>query len=524
MTQYLPIIVLSSILAFLVTPLTRWLAHRVGMVDQPGLRKTHRSPVPLLGGMALYIGVILAFILFGQRDWLTEGLGIFGGVTLMFFTGLWDDRYGMPARLKLAACVVAGLFLVAFGVQVKLFDVWWLDALITLLWVVGITNAANLMDNMDGLAAGLASVAGVFFFVLAALEGQGLVASLAAALVGSALGFLFYNLAPAVSFMGDAGSLTLGFLLAALGIKLRFASFPLGSTWMVPIVVLGVFIFDTTLVTLSRLRRGRSPFQGGSDHTSHRLAQIGLSPPRAVLTMYVAAVSLGALAILMTRLPALNANLIFGGLVFAGLVALFFFERIEPKLSGDPLLVLIPGGGGFASVLAAVSGVSRNLVVLIAPQRVNGELTPSRADVIEAYAGVAEEPAAVRALLERGLSDDWLDQIPALSRALRLAGAVIVLDVSQPELSPQAILAMRKAKAILLGPGDLDGNVRAMLAMPEFKSALDAPSRVVIQVETSSSVEPLPGTRFILLAQLSAELQKHLLHQAAARAKTQRIS
>jgi UDP-GlcNAc:undecaprenyl-phosphate GlcNAc-1-phosphate transferase len=124
--------------------------------------------------------------------------------------------------------------------------------------VLVITNAVNFMDNMDGLAAGIAAVAAVFFFVLAALEGQGLVASLAAALFGAALGFLFYNFAPAVSFMGDAGAFTLGFVLAVIGIKLRFVNHPLGSTWMAPLLVLGVLLFDMSLVVLSRLRRRRS--------------------------------------------------------------------------------------------------------------------------------------------------------------------------------------------------------------------------------------------------------------------------
>jgi UDP-GlcNAc:undecaprenyl-phosphate GlcNAc-1-phosphate transferase len=520
MTQYLPIVLASAVLAFLATPLTRWLAARLGMVDQPGLRKAHRAPTPLLGGLALYAGVTLAFVVFGQADWVTEGVGILGGATLLFITGLWDDRYGMPAGLKLAACAVAAVFLSAFGVRVQLFNVWWLDGLITVLWVVGITNAANLMDNMDGLAAGLTAVAAVFFFVLAALEGQGLVASLAAALLGSALGFLFYNLAPAVSFMGDAGSLTIGFLLAALGIKIRFLQFPLGATWMAPIVVLGVFIFDTTLVTVSRLRRGRSPFQGGSDHTSHRLAQLGLGGPRAVLTLYVAAVSLGALAITLTRLPVPAANLLFGLLAVAGLIALILFERVEPRLAGDPALVLAPGGGGAADALRAVAAVSRNVTVLLAPRRVDGVVQPGRAEVVEIIAALAEDPAAARPLLRRGLGDEWWLELPALGRALRLHGRVLAVgEVAGAEMEAEAVAALRQARLVIVGPGRADVNVRPLLDSAPVGAAL----RSVNGLRLWACDGPAPeagGLQAVARAALAQEVQRRLLQQAAARAKT----
>lgn len=370
--QYWPIIVAAGLLAFLVTPLTRILARRLGMLDQPGLRKTHRLPVPLLGGLAMYTALAVAFLAFGSPDWRLEGVAIVGGATLLFLTGLWDDRYGMPVWLKLAAQVVAAFVVMVVGVRVQLTSLWPLDWLLTLVWIVGITNAVNLMDNMDGLATGITLVAAVFFFVLAALEGQGLVASLAAALIGAAAGFLFYNFAPAVSFMGDAGALTLGFVLAVIGIKLRFVNHPLGATWMAPIVVLGVLIFDTALVSLSRWRRGRSIFHGGSDHTSHRLTQLGVAQPRAVLTLYLTAALLGAAAIFITRASVLMANLAFGALAAAGIAALVVMERVEPRLSGDPALVLIPGGGGLAEAVRAATRLSGEVVLLLAPRLLPG--------------------------------------------------------------------------------------------------------------------------------------------------------
>lgn len=540
MTQYLPILLASVLLAFLATPLTRILARRLGMIDQPGLRKAHRLPVPLLGGLAVYVALALAFILFGNRDWLAEGLGILGGATLLFLTGLWDDRYGMSARLKLAAQFVAAFGLVAAGVQVNLLGNGWLNTLLTVGWVVSLTNAVNLMDNMDGLAAGISAVAAIFFFVLAASEGQGLVASLAAALFGSALGFLFYNFAPAMSFMGDAGAFPLGFLLGVIGIKIKFIHFPLASTWMVPIVVLGVLIFDTSLVVFSRLRRHRPIFQGGSDHTSHRLVQLGISPPRAVLTLYVAAAALGALAFYLTRAPALTANSIFAALVVFGFFLLIAFDRIEPKLTGDPPIVLIPGGSGLVEALRAVTAVSRDIVLLIAPRQIDNQVYPTRLEMVEAIAELAEDPAAVRDFLNRGLSETWWRDVTPLNRVLRLGGFPLVvcdppvgfLPAPDPtytlsgEPAPQALSALRRAKLILLGPGDPETNLIPALVSPGMREALLAANGELLWIGAETELEkiahwlganPIP----VPLVFLQEELQKRLLKQAAAHSKTQ---
>jgi UDP-GlcNAc:undecaprenyl-phosphate GlcNAc-1-phosphate transferase len=540
MLKYLPIIIASAVVAFLATPLTRILAHRVGMLDQPGLRKAHRLPVPLLGGLAMYLALAVAFIAFGNRDWRAEGVGILGGATLLFLTGLWDDRFGAPAWIKLAAQVVAAIVVMAVGIQVRLLNIWWLDGLITLIWILGITNAVNLMDNMDGLAAGITLVAALFFFAMAALEGQGLVASLAAALSGAAAGFLFYNFAPAVSFMGDAGSLTLGFTLAVIGIKLRFIHYPLASTWMAPIVVLGVLIFDTTLVCLSRVRRGRSIFLGGSDHTSHRLAQIGMGPARAVLTLYITAVALGAVAIFITGSPAGIANAAFAGLILAGMLALAVLERIEPRLSGDPTLVLIPGAGGLVEAVRVATALSREVVLLLAPRQVAGQVRPARAEVIEALAAMAEDPAAVRGMLENGLGETWWENLNGLNRALRLNGLVWnvlprpVLDLPAPNprfelegaAQPEVVAALARARLILLGPGDPQANLIPVLLAPGVRAAATATRGLRLWVGTESDrslVEAWLGVQTPGPEQASweSEVQARLLGQAAAHVKTQ---
>jgi len=540
MQQYLPIIVISGLLAFLATPLTRILARRLGMLDQPGLRKSHRSPVPLLGGLALYLALAIAFFVFGNRDWRAEGAGILGGATLLFLTGFWDDRYGMPVWVKLSAQVLAAFSVMLSGIQVHLFNLWWLDGALTLVWIVGITNALNLMDNMDGLAAGITLVAALYFFAMAAVEGQGLVSGLAAALAGAAAGFLFYNFAPAVSFMGDAGSLTLGFILAVIGIKLRFVHYALPSTWSAPIVVLGVLIFDTTLVSLSRLRRGRSIFQGGSDHTSHRLVQIGLSQPRAVLTMYIAAAALGAAALFMIQAPPLISDAAFGGLVIAGLLTLEVFERIEPRLAGDPPLIIIPGGAGLAEAARAATRMSHEVVLLLAPRRQGGQVLPARAEVIEAVAAMAQEPAAVRPLLERGLAEAWWENLDSLNQALRLNGYVRLAlpepaddlppanaSFSLPGASqPDVIAAVLRAQLILMGPGDPAVNLIPVLVSPGIRQAMLAARGARLWVGAEAERAMLSAwlgqeTTASPAARWESDVQARLLRQAAGNVKTQ---
>jgi UDP-GlcNAc:undecaprenyl-phosphate GlcNAc-1-phosphate transferase len=505
MTQFLPIIFAAFVLALVATPVTRWLAGHLGMIDQPGVRKAHRSAVPLLGGMALYVAVTLAFVSFGRSDWISEGIGILGGATLMFLTGLWDDRFGMPARIKFGASAVAALFMIAFGVQVRLFDTPWLDWPITLLWVTGITHAVNLMDNMDGLAAGVTATASAVFLGLAVSTGQGLVASLASALLGSALGFLFYNFAPATSFMGDAGALPLGFLLAALGIQLQFRELPLATTWMAPILVLGVLIFDTTLVTVSRLRRGRSPFQGGSDHTSHRLVQLGLSRPRAVLTLYVVALVLGASAALLMRADPVTANGTFAALITGGLAMLWALDRVEPTLAGNPPTVLLAGSPGEPTLAAlrSVRGLSHDITVVVAN-------THPRDEVVALLAELSPHPAEARRMLPRALGDAWPNELAGIQSVLQHEGVVLLADEAEP--------ALRCARLIVIAPG-----TRALLDQAGLRAALQpahgALRRPVI-AWLGSAEDPARIGDVFTPAHLGRDLSRRLLQQAAGERKT----
>ncbi len=304
--DFLPLIVVGFAASLGLTPLTRQIAQRVGLMDRPSGRKVHRAPIPLMGGLAIYGAFLLALLLFGNWPAHIVELGaILVGATWLALIGLLDDRFDLSPRIKFPAQFAAAALVIASGIRVDLFNNPALDFLLTGIWIVGIINAINFLDNMDGLAAGVSAIGALFIFVLAFSQGQELVSRLAAALCGSAIGFLIYNFNPASTFMGDMGSLVLGFVLAVIGIKLRFTQ-PYQSTavsWMVPILVLGLPIFDTTLVVFTRLREGRSPLEGGKDHTSHRLVAMGLSHRLAVVNLYGACILLGIAAIVVSQAP-----------------------------------------------------------------------------------------------------------------------------------------------------------------------------------------------------------------------------
>jgi UDP-GlcNAc:undecaprenyl-phosphate GlcNAc-1-phosphate transferase len=310
MTPYLLIAFSALLLAIGSTPVMRRLALRYAVVDNPNARKVHATPVPLLGGAAIYVSFMLVLFFFGDRFYINQVIGIFVGASLMSLMGIIDDRWGLGSYIKLAGQLTAAGVLILSGVQIQIFGGWF-DITLTILWVVGITNAMNLLDNMDGLSGGIAMIAAAFFTLLAAMSGQYLVGALAAALAGACAGFLIYNWNPAHIFMGDAGSLFLGFLLAAVAIKLRFPSNTVTVTWLIPVMVLAVPIFDTTLVFISRLRRGKNPLTTpGKDHLSHRLARLTGSKREAVLLCYLLAGAIGLVSIFLTQAMQREAQIV----------------------------------------------------------------------------------------------------------------------------------------------------------------------------------------------------------------------
>jgi UDP-GlcNAc:undecaprenyl-phosphate GlcNAc-1-phosphate transferase len=329
-TTFMLIFASALVMAIGGTPLMRRLALRLGIIDRPNARKIHVDPIPLLGGLAIYGAFIAALLLFGNRFGLNELVSILVGASLVSFLGMWDDQRGLSPFLKLAGQFLAASILVLSGVYVGTFPWEALNITLTLLWVVVITNAMNLLDNMDGLSGGVGAIAAIFFLLLAAMNDQYLVGALSAALVGACLGFLIYNFNPASIFMGDAGSLFLGFVLAAVGIKLRFPDGIRIVTWMVPVLILGLPLFDTGLVIISRLRRGFNPLTTpGKDHISHRLVAMGYTRREAVLICYLICAGLGVIALFVTQATILEGYIVGGAVALAGLVELWRLEQVD---------------------------------------------------------------------------------------------------------------------------------------------------------------------------------------------------
>ncbi len=317
----------ALILAISSTPLARYLAPRLGLIDQPSARKVHQRPMPRAGGVVIVL-VSLAVVLSVQdRLEFQQLIGIALGGAFVSLLGLWDDRWGMRPLVKLFGQFFAAGILIVTGVTVRLLPDAWMNVGVTALWIVGITNAFNLLDNMDGLSSGVAAIVAAFFTLLAAFSDQSYVGALSAAVLGATVGFLIYNFNPASIFMGDSGSLFLGFVLAAVGIKLRFPDNVTFVTWMAPVLALGVPLFDTTLVVVSRLRRGLNPLTTpGKDHTSHRLVSAGFTTREAVLIHYLAACAFGVLAIFVTQASVLEGYIVGGVAALLSLLALIRLE------------------------------------------------------------------------------------------------------------------------------------------------------------------------------------------------------
>ena len=307
------------------------------MLDQPGKHKSHKVAVPYLGGLAIVVTFVTATILMSVLRPPHTGLGelmwVLAIAVLLAAVGLIDDLREVSPLWRLVAEVSAASIVWYLGNGTAVTTLEAVDLVLTVLWFVGVTNAFNLLDNMDGLAAGLAAISSMTIFAVAGTNGQFLVAGLAVALAGCTVGFLRLNFHPARIYMGDGGALFIGFLVAYLGIKLRFDGGRLVSV-LVPIFACSAAVFDTSLVVISRIRAGRNPFQGGQDHVSHRLVKLGLPVPAAVCTIYLGATGVGILSFAISRLEPVSAFLL-AGLVGATLTILGGFLLTVPVYTDD---------------------------------------------------------------------------------------------------------------------------------------------------------------------------------------------
>lgn len=313
MTVVILLIALSF--ALVVTPLVRQMALRLHFVAVPKSDRAHQSVTPLMGGVALYIGftaALLALVIgIGSIPnesipdatlTLGELLIVLACGTILAAVGLWDDWRALPSSSKLLLQVLPIVVLIlATDVRIDMPVPQVVNTLLSICWFLYVVNAVNYTDNMDGIAGMIATVAGMFFTVIAIINGQYLVAALAAAVAGVSVGFLRYNLFETERkiFMGDVGSLFLGYLLAVVGVKLTFTAESPWVTWPVPVLVLGVPIFDTALVFISRWRRGQSFLKGGTDHLSHRLHRLGFGRFGTPFAVGLLGSALGATAIII---------------------------------------------------------------------------------------------------------------------------------------------------------------------------------------------------------------------------------
>jgi UDP-GlcNAc:undecaprenyl-phosphate GlcNAc-1-phosphate transferase len=328
---------LGLVLSLIACLLSIVFARKTGLIDVPGREphKQHSQPTPVAGGIALFIVLIIGW-LFNIREF--GDLWKVAIPTLIIFgVGLWDDYRRVRFWVKLVVEIVAVGILIGFGIQVRVIQILFsglplllangLDILITMLWLVGMTNAYNFVDSMDGLATGIAIIASIFLAFTSLFSGQIALAHFMAFLAAACYGLHFFNSHPARLFLGDSGALSLGFLLATTSMLYNPQIFPQPSSWFVPVMILGLPIFDICLVIVSRLRRDRPIYQADRAHTYHRLVMLGFSATQAVSVLHMVSLLLGCLAFVALNQEPLIANIIFGSVVLAGIISIIILDN-----------------------------------------------------------------------------------------------------------------------------------------------------------------------------------------------------
>jgi len=308
--QYSILLTVVSVTAFVITPVFRSIARKLKILDYPGGRKLQANPVAYLGGLSIITPITLgSFLLLFTSLSIDLKQQLYLGLILpalaIAFIGLIDDVYQLPPWPRFISQSAVGLItafiLYSSGSGVEVFGNQLLNSVATIFWVVAIINALNFIDNMDGLATSISMVASLAMFTLAYLNNQYLVAALSLAIFASCLGFLFWNKRPASIYLGDAGALYLGFLLAAISIRIDLDNDSAPIRALVLILILAIPVIDTTQVVVSRIAKGKSPFQGGRDHISHLLLKRGLSQRLVLFILTTFAVLFAVVAIILAE-------------------------------------------------------------------------------------------------------------------------------------------------------------------------------------------------------------------------------
>ena len=321
----------ALLISFIATPVVKALAQKMGAVDVPkDGRRMHDHPIPRMGGLAIFFGFLLSTLLFVPMSQSLRGM-LLGGIIIVIL-GMLDDIYALPALPKLLVQIFAALVAVLHGNVIQVLSnpnifssnpywtlgIWAIP--VTVIWIVAITNAVNLIDGLDGLAVGVATISSLTMLVIAMLVSDGLVALMMAALAGGCIGFMPYNLIPAKIFMGDTGSTFLGFILATASIQGLFKFYTIVS-FAVPFLMLGLPLFDTCFAILRRVAKGQNPMSPDRSHVHHRLIDVGFNQKQAVAILYIISAILGLSAVVLTTSGALKAMALLCALCFAGAIA-----------------------------------------------------------------------------------------------------------------------------------------------------------------------------------------------------------
>ena len=345
----------AALIAFIATPVVKSLAFKVGAVDVPkDARRMHDHPIPRMGGLAIFLGFLLAVLIFVP---LTSAMGNSGaellsvstkgmllGAIIIVILGVFDDIYDLPAKFKFVVQIIAAIVAAVSGNVIDVIsnpnvfsqnpwlELGWLSYPVTIIWIVAVTNAVNLIDGLDGLACGVSTISSMTMLVIALLVSEVNVAVMMGALAGACLGFLPYNLNPAKIFMGDTGSTFLGFILATMSVQGMFKMYTIIS-FVVPFLMLGLPIFDTCFAFIRRIAHGQSPMHPDRSHVHHRLIDMGFTQKQAVGILYVISAILGLSAVILTTSGALKAMIFLLAMCAAGIVAgkIFLSNNDEGK-------------------------------------------------------------------------------------------------------------------------------------------------------------------------------------------------
>lgn len=346
---YIGVFLLAFLLANLATPIAKRIAFKIGAVAEPNERTIHKQAMPVGGGMAIYFGFTLTVLIFvpviGTKE-IGQFIGLIIGATVITIIGLLDDIYDVSPKIRILFQVLSALIVIYSGTAITFISVPFIESgriefgifsnIITLLWIVGITNAVNFLDGLDGLAAGIASIAAIALMTIAIMFGDPMVAGIAivltASLAGSCLGFLPHNFNPATIFMGDTGSTFLGFTLAVVSIQTMLKTYT-ALTLIVAVIVLALPIFDTVFAVIRRTLNKKPIHVADRGHLHHRLVDRGLSHKKAVLTLYFVSGSFGIAGILVVMQDFTLAMLIVGFILIVWLGDLGLTKYRKNKLS-----------------------------------------------------------------------------------------------------------------------------------------------------------------------------------------------